>query len=51
MKVLWGKGQMVWRGEKEGREGGEGEYEMAMARYLEWKNGGGEPGIIRAATV
>ena len=51
VKVLWGKGQMVWRGEKEGREVGEGEYEMAMARYLEWKNGGREPGIIRMATV
>lgn len=57
IKVLWGKASLVWRGKRGvagggGREGrAAGEYEMAMARYLELKSEKVDRPILRAATA
>ncbi|CAF9937231.1 hypothetical protein IMSHALPRED_011065 [Imshaugia aleurites] len=54
IKVLWGKGCLVWRQSKgmiEGRAGRAGEYEMAMARYWELKSERLDGPILRAATA
>lgn len=54
VKVLWGKGRMIWRSEKEedwGREGLLGDYEKAMARYVELKKPDAGRRFVRAATA
>ena len=54
IKVLWGKACLVRRGNEVIEKGGEGpvrDYESAMARYLELKNGRPGSTIPRAATV
>lgn len=54
IKVLWGKACLVWRkskGTAEVREARAGEYETAMARYLELKNVRRDRPVLRAATA
>lgn len=54
IKVLWGKACLVWTdtvGIAEGREGWMGEYEMAMARYLELQSERLDGAFLRAATA
>lgn len=54
IKVLWGKACLIWRENKgiaEVREGRAGEYEKAMARYLELKNERLHMPILRDATA
>ena len=54
VKVLWGKACLVRRGKgviEKGEEGPVRDYESAMARYLELKNGRLGSTIPRAATV
>lgn len=55
VKMLWGKARSVWRGRKgiveEREEGRVGEYEVAMARFLEMKSRKLERSVLRAATA
>ncbi len=54
IKVLWGKACSLWRENKgiaEGREGRVGDYETALADYLELKKNRLDRPMIRAATA
>ena len=53
-KILWGKGRAIWKKESEEgwrREGPLGEYEKAMARYIELKTSDAGRPFTRAATA
>ncbi len=51
IKVLWGKWTLVSKGIGEERNLPSGEYEEAMAKFIESRKAGKERAVIRAATA